>query len=411
MVPYRWVVMATAFLGVFGAIGFARFGYSAILPSMQEGLALSGAAAGSLASWNLGSYMTMALVGGLLASKFGPRIIITFGIALTAAGMLLTGLSSGLVSASAARVVTGLGNGMVLAPSLALMASWFEARQLGLASAVVASGAALALVVVGPVVPLIIGWGGAEGWRWGWYFFAAVAAVMALLAAVLQRNRPRRPPGERPDLRNMSVFRGFRGIVGSRFAWHLGLVYFLYGFGFITFVTFFQRRLIGDLGYSSSTAGYLFLSMGVASLAFGLAYGVVSDRVGRGRALAATLALQAVAALLFGLSPGLVALAFAAVVFGSGGFSLPGLVGAACGEHFGGRMASASLGFLTIFIGVGQAMGPYLAGLLADASASYGPVYLLSAAVLLLSAVIALALDARRLTAPSTAAGDGTQTG
>ncbi len=387
--------MGIAFLGVFGAIGFARFGYSAILPSMQQALDLSGAAAGSLASWNLGAYMTMALIGGLIAARFGPRVVITIGIGLTAMGMLLTGLSSGLASASAARVLTGLGNGMVLAPSLALLASWFGARQLGLASAVVSSGAALALVTTGPTVPLIIAWGGDDGWRWAWYAFAAVAAFMGVLAGIFLRNRPSAVAAGDPRTQ-ASVFRGFGGIVRSRFAWHLGTVYFLYGFGFITFVTFFQRRLIGDLDFSSVAAGYLFLAMGAASLIFGLAYGVISDRIGRGRALAATLVLQGAAAVILGLRPGMVAVVVAVILFGSGGFSLPGLVGAACGEHFGRTMAAASLGFLTIFIGVGQALGPYLSGLLADGFSSFGPPYMLSASVLFLSAIIAGLLDLPR---------------
>ena len=35
---YRWMVLAVAFFGVFGALGFGRFGYSAVLPSMQKAL-------------------------------------------------------------------------------------------------------------------------------------------------------------------------------------------------------------------------------------------------------------------------------------------------------------------------------------------------------------------------------------
>ena len=68
---YRWVVLGMGFLAVFGALGFGRFGYSAILPAMQKDLGISSAAAGSLASWNLAGYMVMAALGGLLASRFG----------------------------------------------------------------------------------------------------------------------------------------------------------------------------------------------------------------------------------------------------------------------------------------------------------------------------------------------------
>ncbi len=391
---YRWVILGTASLGVFAAIGFGRFGYSAVLPEMQEALGLSGAAAGSLASWNLGGYMAMALLGGLLASKFGARLIISIGIVVTAGGMLLTGLAQDLVAASAARLLTGVGNGMVLVPALALMSAWFEPRRLGLASTIVSSGAAVGLVVVGAVVPLILGWGGSDSWRLAWYFFAAVAASVAVVTALVLRNRPRLSDG-RPTEAGASIFREFATIVRSAFAWHLGFVYLLYGFAFITFMTFFQRRLVGDLGYSSAVAGYMFLAAGIAAIVFCLAYGMVSDRFGRGKAMATTLILEGVAALLFGLRPGTVALFVAAVIFGSGGFGMPGLMGATCGEHFGAKVAAAALGFVTIFVGVGQALGPYLGGLLADATSSYGPPYLLAAGVFFVSAVAALLIDGR----------------
>lgn len=73
---YRWVVLGTASLGVFAAIGFGRFGYSAVLPSMQEVLGLSGAAAGSLASWKLGGYMAMALAAWPWVSPAGGRDVV-----------------------------------------------------------------------------------------------------------------------------------------------------------------------------------------------------------------------------------------------------------------------------------------------------------------------------------------------
>src|SRR5512136_1638701 len=93
---YRWVVVAMAFLAVFAAIGLGRLGYSLILPSMQKALGLSSAGAGSLASWNQAGYTIMALVGGILASRFGARIIVSIGLFVTALGMVVTGLADGL---------------------------------------------------------------------------------------------------------------------------------------------------------------------------------------------------------------------------------------------------------------------------------------------------------------------------
>ncbi len=359
---------------------------------------LSGAEAGSLASWNLAGYTLMALLAGYLAGRIGPRLVVTAGMVITAIGMLVTGLSNDLLVASASRLLTGVGNGMVMAPSIALMATWFDTRRLGLASTVAASGNGVGLVIAGPLVPRLIADGGAGGWRTAWYFFAAVTIFMAVLTFSFERNRPFAAQREKPPR-----VRGDRGsfgdlglVVRSRYAWHLGSVNFLYGFAYLIYFTFFQKRLIADLGFSSETAGSLFLAAGASSLVFAVIWGAISDRIGRGRALAALLALQAVAACLFAVRPGMPALIVSAIIFGSGVFNVPGLIGAACGDGFGPRLAFVSLGFVTIFIGCGMAIGPYVGGLLEDQFSSLGPSYLLSAAVFVVGAAAALLLrDAR----------------
>jgi MFS family permease len=401
---YRWVVLGMAFMGVFGALGFGRFGYSAILPSMQKGLDLSGAAAGSLASWNLIGYTFMSAVGGVLSVRWGPRRVIALGMIVTAAGMLLTGFSHTLAGASAARLITGMGNGLVLVPSVSLMATWFEVRRLGMASAIVPTGSSLALVVVGLAVPPILAAGGADGWRLAWYFFAAITLVLAVLSALIQRDKPAVPIVESDDIViDKWAPRAIRArlsppsfhvgaVIRSRYAWHVGAVYLLYGIAFLLYFTFFQKRLTADLGYSSTTAGYLFMLLGVAGLAGGLLWGSASDRFGRERTLALTLFLAGLGGFLFGSGLGLPALAVSAILFGSTGLAFPGLIGVACADRFGPKLASSSLGLITILVGAGQALGPLIGGAMNDAFASLAPSYIFSGAVFVAASLTALLL-------------------
>jgi predicted MFS family arabinose efflux permease len=399
---YQWVVLAMAFMGVFGALGFGRFGYSAVLPAMQKGLHISSAAAGSLASWNLIGYTVMSAVGGVLSQRWGPRKVIAVGMVTTAVGMLITGFVHTLAGASGARLLTGMGNGLVLVPSISLMAAWFQARRLGLASTIVPSGSSLALVVVGLAVPPIIHAGGDTGWRLAWYFFAGVTIFFAVLSFFIQRDRPANavldgdqeivldkyaPPAIRARLSPPSFNLG--PVLRSGYAWHLGGVYLLYGVAFLLYFTFFQKRLTVDLKYSSQTAGYLFMLLGIAGLAGGLTWGSVSDRFGRERTLALTLLLAGIGGFLFGTRLGLPVLALSAVLFGSTGLSLPGLMGAACADRFGPKLASASLGLITILVGVGQAVGPLIGGAMNDALSSLAPSYFFSGAVFVVAAFAA----------------------
>lgn len=383
------------FLGVFGALGFGRFGYSAILPSMKTGLHMSSAAAGSLASWNLGGYVVMALVGGLLTSRFGARRIVAIGSFVAAAGMLVTGtapVGHAVLQASAGRLLTGLGGGMCLVPSVALMAAWFDIRMRGFASGIVTSGPSLALVICGPVVPRLMDAVGTDGWRWAWFFFAGMCLLVGILVSVFQRDRPygeylalkAKPKSER---KRQKV--DLKVIIRSGYAWHLAAVYMLFGFAYITYFIFFQTRLINDVGWSSDKAGIMYLILGVASLACGVIWGMVSDRIGRGRAIALMLIIQAAASALFVLWPSTLGVVVSAVLFGLCALAVPGIVGAGCGDHFGPVLASSSLGFVTVFFGIGQAAGPYVGGWMADVFGGYTNSYLLSAGVFVVGTVLA----------------------
>jgi len=391
---YRWAVMAASLLATFGGIGFPRFGYSAILPEMQDRLGLTAQQAGSLASWNLIGYVLLAVVGGLLAVRFGPRRVVTVGLFITAVGLFVTGISRGIVSASVARLLTGFGNGIVFVPSIALMSTWFDTRRRGLASGIVTSGSSFALVIVGPVVPRIMSAGGETGWRLAWFFFAGVALFFTIVNLLIMRDRPRsgnkdRDRASRPPLQ-------WQRVVKSGFAWQLGFVYMMWGFAYMIYFVFFQKRLISDLDMTASGAGNLFLILGVASIASGLLWGSISDRIGRRETVFVTLMLQAGASALFAFWPSMVGLVISAVVFGITAVGFAGIVGAACGDRFGAALAPASLGFVTLFVGVGQTIGPILAGRIGDTYSSFTLAYALSAGVFVLGALIALFLSPRR---------------
>ena len=96
-------------LVVFGSLGLARFGYTMVLPDMQAGLGIDNAQTGALATANLIGYLTLAVIGGVVAARYGPRVVIAAGLAVEGAGMVLTGLATSFPEAAAWRVLTGMG--------------------------------------------------------------------------------------------------------------------------------------------------------------------------------------------------------------------------------------------------------------------------------------------------------------
>ncbi len=409
---YGWVILIMGTLVVFGALGLARFGYSVILPSMQAGLGLNNQQAGGLATANLIGYVIFSAAGGALSSRYGPRRVIALGLVVAGLGMLLTGLASNFLTAATWRLLTGIGTGASNVPVMGLLAAWFVARRRGLASGIAVAGSSIGLIVVGPLVPRILAAYGASGWRQSWFLFGAITLVLAVLAYLVLRDRPGEAglhavgdetrtvaPRPAPGGSGLQWGRVYRSVP----VWHLGLVYIAFGFSYIIYMTFFAKALIGQGGYSTGQAGNLFMVMGWTTTLSGLIWGTVSDHTGRKRAMILVYLIQTVAYALFALWQTPAGFTLSAILFGLTAWSLPAIMAATCGDVLGPRLAPAALGFITIFFGLGQALGPVVAGGMADAAGnSFTGAYLLAAVVALLgaggAALLRPASTARELT-------------
>ena len=390
---YAWIILIVGTSVVFGSLGLARFGYSMVLPSMQEGLHMGNAQAGALATANLIGYLALSVIGGALAARYGPRTVITIGLTIAGVGMMLTATAGGFVSAAVWRALVGVGSGVSNVPVMGLLSAWFGARRRGLATGVAVAGSSVALILLGATVPLIMTTYGQNGWRVSWYIFGGLTLVLAVAALLLLRNRPA-DVGQRPLGTNEGDPEGGRAadalhwgaVYRSGLVWHLGLVYVAFGFSYIIYMTFFVKFLMAEGGYSQSAAGGLFMTMGWFSLFCGLIWGGISDLTGRRWALVIVYLIQVVSFGLFGIRTGPLGLTVSAILFGLTAWSIPAIMAAGCGDILGGRLAPAGLGFITLFFGIGQAAGPSIAGAIADAAGSLHPAFLLAAAVSFLGA-------------------------
>lgn len=399
---YAWTVLAMGTAVVFGALGLARFGYTPLLPSMQTALGLHNAQAGVLASANLAGYLVLSVVGGVLAVRFGARRVIAIGLSVAAAGMLMTGLAVSFLDIVFWRAVTGMGSGASNVPVMALLAAWFAPQRRGLAAGIAVTGSSLALILLGPLVPRLLAAYGPGAWRQCWFLYAATTGILAALSLVLLRNRPadvgQDPLGSRVAGRgeplSTTPVPQWSDVYRSPRIWHVGLVYLCFGFSYIIYMTFFTKYLITEADrFTPVSAGGLFMAMGWASLLCGLIWGWVSDRIGRKRTLLAVFLVQATSYALFTLRATHAPLVASAVLFGLTAWSIPAIMAALCGDLLGPRLAPAALGFVTLFFGIGQAMGPTLAGRLADLTGSLVPAFGLASVIATLGALGTLGMN------------------
>jgi MFS family permease len=390
-VHYGIVVLAMIVLAVFGALGLARFGYASILPAMQDGLHLTNTQTGELQSWNSIGYLLTVVFAGILASRYGPRVVISIALLIVALAMIATGLFPFFDAARVARFFTGVGGAGANVPAMALISAWFGAKRRGLAAGAGVAGSSVGLIVTGPLVPAILNQYGADGWRVSWYVLGAMGLIVFVLCAVFLRNRPDEiglTPigGETRSVDNRASSLDWGLVYKSRLLWELAAIYFAFGFSYIIYSTFFVIYLVREAGFSAASAGTLWLQVGIVTAISGFIWGGVSDRWGRRVALLIVFALQGFSFLVFGISHGLVAIYLSAALFAITAWSIPALMSALAGDVFGARLAPAALGLMTVVFGIGQIVSPYLAGAIADATKSFALAFVLAGIFSLLGA-------------------------
>lgn len=384
-------------LNVLSALGFARFGYTMILPPMKEGLRLTYAETGWLATGNFIGYLIASLIAGLMASRWPPRRLILIALLCLAAGLGATAVVAGFLSALAARTFTGLASGAVYIPAMSLPTLWFAAHRRGMGAGIQTGGSGLGLILSGLLIPWMLRQFGPGGWRHSWLLLTVLVSAVWLLTLLFLHNRPEeighRPygAGETPAPSPRGPAR-WREVFANPGLWALGAIFACFGFSYVIYVTFFAAFLVKEGGFSPEAAGQLWGLAGVLSLGSGLIWGALADRIGKRFGLAIVFALQAACFATFALARVTPAFVASAILFGVTAWSIPAIMAAAVGDYARTSLAPAALGFITIIFGVGQAIAPPIAGGLADWTQTFSGAFLLASGVALVGCLGALAL-------------------
>ncbi len=392
-IHYGWIVIAMGMLTTIGAHGFGRMAYTLILPSMKDGLQFSYTELGLLGTGNFIGYLSLAIIGGFLASRYGSRIIISLGLVLMGLTMILTGVAQNFSFAFMMRLLTGFGNGAANVPAMVLASAWFALRRRGFATGIVSAGIGGGTLIAGLVVPPLLKAYGSEGWRFSWYYLGGGVLLISCLVYAFVRSQPEekglspigydvaKDPAKSSSEGGKAKSIQWGLVYRVKEMWYLGLVYFMYGFSYIIYMTFFAAYLTKEMGLSQAEAGGIWAMVGGLSIFCGVIWGGISDLLGRKYGSALAYATLATAYAIFALVRNPIGFYLSAAIFGITAWSIPTIMAAAAGDYAGSRLAPAGLGFITLFFGIGQAIGPAVGGYLADITRSFLIPFLLASGV------------------------------
>jgi MFS family permease len=302
------------------------------------------------------------------------------------------------------RLLTGLGNGAAYVPAMALGSAWFSVQRRGFATGIVSAGIGLGMMIASLGVTRILAILGPNGWRISWYILGAAVLLISGVVYKFVRSRPEekglQPVGEDQvfDTSSASSITDtvsslqWAGVIKMKAIWYLGAVYFFYGFSYVIYLTFFKEYLTGEIGLTPIWAGNLFALVGGLSIFCGMIWGRISDWLGRGRGAALAYLVLGLSYIIYALIKVDFGFYLSAILFGLTAWSIPTIMAAAAGDFVGPRLAPAGLGFITLFFGIGQALGPALGGYLADVSGSFTLPFLIAGVISLIGMVLSLYL-------------------
>lgn len=359
-------------------IGVGRFVYTPILPPMVEALGLSKSAAGLVASANFLGY----LAGALLAAVRLPgsrRAWLLGALAVNAVCLAAMAAASTLLPFLVLRLAAGMASAFCLIFSSALVLDRLAAAGRGGLSALHFAGVGVGIAVSAATVAVL------RDWQAMWLAAAALATVAGLAVAAI--IPPDAGTGAAPGS-------GKRGRVSAGFL-ILVVAYFLFGLGYVITATFLIDIVRSSEGIRPLEP-YAWVLVGLGAAPSVALWAAVGRRIGLLRAFAVACLVEALGVLASVLWLTTAGVVLAALCLGGTFMGLTAL-GLVAAREAGEGDPRGRIALMTAAFGLGQIIGPLVAGVVYDATGSLvGPSI---AAAVGLAIAAALALLAGRRTA------------
>ncbi|SFR74565.1 Sugar phosphate permease [Marinobacter daqiaonensis] len=371
------LMVATGMMCTITLVVFARLAYGLVLPGMRDGMGLSYAQAANLGTVTALGYLTLLMVAGVFASRYGGKQAIFLGLCFAAFGFTGLALSDNYWLSMMMMAMLGFGTAFGYTPLISLLGSWYPEKR-GAVIGFANGGVGLGLFIAGALVPWLTTRFPEEGWRLVWGVFAIAALTVALVVAAFLRNPPRGggsgSPSEPVPAARSGVYRNAHVI-------NVGLIYGVVGTTYIV-QTIFMFSYALESGVPTLTAGRLAAGMGLLGMIAGPFWGWISDRLGRSNALVLCMTFCSGAMALPVISPTLPAFAAHYIIMGLCVSGLFTSVLAASTETVHPRLAPIAVSYVTLFFAIGQLIGPAAAGLVIEWTGGFQVVFAITSSIM-----------------------------
>ncbi|NOK63924.1 MAG: putative arabinose efflux permease, MFS family [Chloroflexi bacterium AL-W] len=365
-------------LGAAVALGFVRFNYALLLPTMRTSLEWTYVQAGSMNTANALGYLFGAFIAAPIAGQVG--LARTFWISLLFTGMLLfiTGLTDNFQVLWTLRLLAGVSSATTFIAGAALASHLASGERSSLVLGLYFGGVGIGVGMAGLGLPQLLEQN-ADLWRQAWIVMGMVSLGITVIArqvalhiptatkASIKTERPRFPTALFPAL----------------------VAYFLFGLGYITYMTFVIAFLRSS-GIEVWALSGFWVILGTSSFASAFVWSRLLEQTKGGQALAVVQSVVSLGAVLPLFSTSLSVIFLSAILFGGSFLNVVSVVTNIVRQALPVQAWATGIALFTVIFSLGQMMGPLISGALADRTATLAGGFMLSAGFLFVGAIIAL---------------------
>ena len=343
-------------LGTAVALGFSRFDYALILPSMKRDLALNFTEAGWLNTSNAIGYLLGSIVAKPLIGHFGVRMIFRFGLILTSSAVLTTGLFHAYIPLLLLRVLAGVFGALSFICGGVLAAGLFpeNAGRTAVSISIYMAGGGLGILLSGLTIPMALSRCDDNCWPWIWIGLG----VASFLFTVFSWSSAHR-----------SQLQG--AVHQGKSSWKIGSFvplltgYFLFGAGYIIYMTYIIAW-VRESGRSVEEVSFFWALLGVAVIVSPPIWKRVLSGWRGGRPMGVAIGITALGSLIPLFSTSFFSMIVSAIFFGLAFLNVPATMTTFLQRSLPQSHWGSSIAFFTLIFSLGQIIGPVVGGWIAD---------------------------------------------
>jgi len=358
------------------ALGIGRFVYTPILPAMLGALGWSKSDAGLIASANFLGYFVGALLAGLPFVMRRPRFWLLTALAISAVSTGAMAVPSDIASFAGLRFTGGIASAFVIVCASTLVLERLSLSGRASLSAIHFAGVGFGIMISAVTVSAMLASG--AGWRSLWIGSGSISIVVTVVAAMLI-----------PAASDVAVSsEPVTSRTGPSGIGMMAVAYGLFGFGYVITTTFLVAivRLTEEVRVLEPWVWILF---GLAAIPSVTIWTRLGERIGAMNAFAVACIVEAVGVAASVEWVTITGVCFSALLLGGTFMGLTAL------GFIAARILSAgnphqAFGRMTASFGIGQMVGPTLAGFLSEQLGDFRVASLIAAGALVAAAALSI---------------------